>query len=167
MEVYMMIDGKKIEFSEETARNIQEQFMPKKKSIFDRVDNEHDYYYVDYQGNVDYMMEDYDSIDEKNYNVVNYCTDKEYLQNRTDREILNRKLEKFSLENGGDEIDWEDRNQYKYNFIIVLDNGTSKICLQSRRCLRNIGVTYFISKQVCQQAIDKFGDEIKRVYGLE
>lgn len=165
MENYIMINGKKIELSEETVKNIEKQFIPKKKSIFKKCEHNGKYYFVNTNGDVQMQTDKGGVCEKKRHENVNYNLDKDYLQNRTDREHLNRKLEKFSLENGGDEIDWNNQEQQKWNMYYDYAHGL--IRYQYTTIYREPHNAYFISKEVCQQAIDKFGDEIKRLYGLQ
>lgn len=138
-----------------------------KVNPFKRVSNGGSYYSIGGYGGgvvecIEYSTTDYD---DKLYNIANYCTDKTIIEQRAKEEILNRKLWRFSMENGGDKIDWNDIGQYKY--FIDIDNRADVIFCRSIRYCIALNTVHFISKEVCNEAIELFGDEIREVYDIK
>lgn len=68
---------------------------------------------------------------------------------------LMRKLQRFSEENGGLDIDWNNKNQPKY--FIGFHN---KIEYYHTWDKRYIGQVFFESEKACEQAIEKFKEEL-------
>ena len=150
MENYICIDGKKAELTEEQLKTLGIKL--KKKSIFDKAKYAKEYYFINNFGEIDCFTENDCSGDRLLYNIANYCTDKEQLKQRALHETLNRLLFRFSMENGGEEIDWNNKIQYKY--FIELDYGNNKwrVEFYSRHKSNN---EYFISREVAQRAINE------------
>ena len=109
----------------------------KTKSCFDRVKVGEHYYYISNGGYVSAYEEDNDSIDDEAYNIANYCTDKDLIQQQAYRENLNRLLWRFSMQNGGDEINWSD-SELKY--YIYKDYNHNSFETASAQYLKDIGL---------------------------
>ena len=78
----------------------------KKKTFnpFERVKKDEKYYTVVYSGVRSYLDVCSDN-DSKSFDCHNYYNNEEFAKNQALRELLNRKLIKFSYENGGADID--------------------------------------------------------------
>lgn len=157
MENYLVINGKRVDLTEEQLEKLGlkiEKKSPevKKKSPFDRVGEHDEYYYISSDGKIDNDAEIRDFIDNAMFNVANYCTDKELMTARAKEEVLNRLLWRFSMENGGDKIDWTKNEAKYYVYKNNLDNEyeTAYSVFNS-----TLGVVYFNCLQVAQEAIKK------------
>lgn len=120
-----------------------------KKSFnpFERV-REHEKYYIicdDYI--VDHFYEEDDEVDKARFKRANYFSDKEFAKHQALRELLNRKLMKFSYENGGADI-IEPSEAFT---IFVNDQGI----LINENTYAHILSPIFISRVVAQKAIDE------------
>ena len=58
--------------------------------------------------------------DERCYEQLNYFSMKEKAEEINFKQTLFRKLQRFSDENGGTEIDWNDEDQTKFSISIVI-----------------------------------------------
>ena len=87
------------------------------------------------------------------FNSANYCTDKDLLTARAKEEVLSRLLWRFSMENGGSEIDWENKEQKKYYFYKNPTYNGWEISYTT--VFSDLGLVYFISVEVAARAIDE------------
>lgn len=147
MENYIVINGKRIDLSEEQIEKLG--LKVEKKTPFDRNKNG-EYFFVDCTGNVA-NFKDEDFLDEQMFKVGNYCRDKEIMIKRAKEEVLNRLLWRFSIENGGDKIDWQDDNQKKYYIFHIESNDEWLIYYHTRHVVS--GSVYFIDVKVAKRAV--------------
>ena len=147
MENYIVINGKKAELTQEQLKALG---LEREITHFTRANNEKHYYHIDDLGKVIKFREEYTSVDDKLFNVANYCTDKEMMQQRAYAETLNRLLWRYSMEHKGNEINWEE-NIYKYNIIYRHIQREWEIACTIY--YRYIGVPYFYSREIAEAAI--------------
>lgn len=146
MENYIVINGKKAELTKEQMK----QLGLIKNSPFDRVEKNEKYYSIDPALGIISGTNFNISIDKANYETANYCTDKDILQQRAWHEILERLLWRFSCENGGLDIDWNNLEQSKYQIIYKADRNDFSVI--EFRYNNSMGV-YFISEKIAERAI--------------
>jgi hypothetical protein len=95
---YLMLNGKKIELTEEQIKKLG---LKENQSIFDKVERGEEYYFIHGNGNIlNRTMGHLPYEDERKYFVANYCADKDVLTKRAKEEVLNRLLWRFSMRNG-------------------------------------------------------------------
>lgn len=149
MENYLVINGKRVDLTEEQIKQLGLEI--EKKSPFVRAKGEN-YFSISNDGKVKKYFDGthYPAI--YNYMVANYCTDKEIMTARAKEEVLSRLLWRFSMENGGDKIDWTKNEAKYYVYKNNLDNEyeTAYSVFNS-----TLGVVYFNCLQVAQEAIKK------------
>ena len=102
MENYIMLNGKRIDL---TAEQIETLVGKKEKDPFERVGNGEKYFYISWDGEVEEDYEEDIEYDNALFNVANYCTDKEIMKQRALHETLNRLLWRYSMQNGGRDLD--------------------------------------------------------------
>ena len=153
MENYIVINGKKVELTEEQlkklgieVKEIEAKYTPFEKEIGC------DYYYIDSTGTLSASVDCNDKFDYDYYNVANYCKDSKIMEQRRLHETLNRLLWRFSMQNGGDEIDWENHTQRKY--YIFYDSKYHGFHI-GYMCVLNYFVSYFISEEIAERAINE------------
>ena len=151
MENYLVINGKRVDLTEEQIKQLGLEI--EKKSPFDRVDKYKEYWYINNRGYLAYYIDGRCHADDGLFNTANYCTDKELMTARAKEEVLSRLLWRFSMENGGDAIDWTDNIQKKF-FIYknIVQQKWITIYNSTNPCL---GLVYFISQEIAQRAIDE------------
>lgn len=146
MDNYLMLNGKRVDLTEEQIETLGFEV---KEDYFERGDK---YFYITTQGNV---MNDFDVDNFTNdchYNVANYCKNEEMMKQRALREVLDRRLWRFSMQNDGDKIDWENYGKNKY--IIMFDFTKKDFFVNTYSSIKNFSI-YFYSKETAQRAIDE------------
>ena len=146
----IVIDGVTIELTEEQTEKLRAELGVKKRSPFDRVEHGEYFYSIDISGRITSHTDERDTYDNAWYNSANYCTDKDLLTERARVEVLSRLLWRFSMENGGDKIDWEDSAQPKY-YVHDKDAEWRIDCAYLSRKLQ----PHFITREIAQRAIDE------------
>lgn len=148
MDNYLVLNGKRIDLTKEQIEQLGLEI--EKKSPFARVKNEN-YFFIGCGGRID-IFNDNQPIDERLFKIANYCTDKEIMTARAKEEVLSRLLWRFSMENGGDKIDWTKNEGKYYVYKNNLDNE-----YETAYSLFNstLGVVYFNCLEVAQEAIKK------------
>ncbi len=96
------------------------------------------------------------------HEVANGFTDKAKAEEVAAAQLCYRLLKRFSDENGGEQIDWNDSRE-KW-FIHTGDVGfLSPWGIRTRQ----LGRVYFCSKEIAQQAIDLFRPQIMAAMGIK
>ena len=147
MENYLMLNGKRIDL---TAEQIETLVGKKEKDPFERVKKGKNYYAIINNDTVyEYRDEDTEH-DVGCHAVANYCTDRELMEQRALHETLNRLLWRYSMQNGGKEIE----NQLK--IAITYDRLLSKFrVVEMAESICYFGEVYFSSKRVANAAIEE------------
>lgn len=86
----------------------------------------------------------------------------EQAEKQAKKEALLRKLQAFSDANGADKIDWNDNNSVKYG--IAWDSKQKKVFALNSRNIFCFGEIFFISEEVRDEAIKRYGKELEGVY---
>lgn len=164
MDNYICIDGVKVSLNDSQIselRAILEKRETKKSPLFERQKYGDDYYYINSSGKVGIITDfTYDS-DLTRYNNANYCTDEELLDQRALEEILARRLWRYSMEHGGDKLDWSD-GQSKY--AIYYDTGIGSFYITSNVCCQTINTTYFVDRETALNAIKEVVEPFMKEY---
>ena len=149
MENYLMLNGKRIDL---TAEQIETLVGKKEKDPFERVEERKFYFALDTYGKVEDVSEDFDEWDLKLYNIGNYCTDRELMEQRALHEILNRLLWRYSMQHGGREIDWEINSEKWSVFYDHLgERFDAYFCFSEQRA----GAIYFKDEETANAAIEE------------
>lgn len=151
MDAYIEIDGKRAKLTEEQLKALG--LEPEKKSAFQRCDGRQTYYFISGAGNICERYDNKNTENEKHYKAGNYCTDKELMEQRALHETLNRLLWRYSMEHGGDKIDWTNQRQMKWAVYYAHDDKQYAVAKMS--VITYMGNVCFISEKVARDAIDK------------
>lgn len=152
MENYIVINGKKAELTEEQLKMLG--ITTEKKNPFARCEVGEIYYLITTSGNVDDVREMNDSDDNSFYNIANYCTDKDLLQQRAWHETLNRLLWRYSMEHDGDKIEWNnDPMQNKTKALIYYNHIDKKFDVITRWDFQYFGAVWFNTYEIAENAI--------------
>lgn len=164
MDNYICIDGVKVLLNDSQIselRAIFEKGETKKSPLFERQKYGDDYYYITSNGKVNIATEfTYDS-NSIHYDNANYCTDEELLKQRALEEILARRLWRYSMEHGGDKIDWSD-GQCKY--AIYYDTGIGSFYITSNVVCQITSTTYFVDRETALNAIKEVVEPFMKEY---
>ena len=165
MDNYICIDGVKVSLNDSQIselRAIFEKRETKKNSPFKRQKYGDDYYYINSSGKVGIITDfTYDS-DLTRYNNANYCTDEELLKQRALEEILARRLWRYSMEHGGDKIDWSNSQQNKFAIYCSCRNGLFYITTHT--ISQTINTTYFVDYETAMNAIKEVVEPFMKEY---
>lgn len=101
---------------------------------------------------------------ECDYKSANYFSTKEKAEEIGFKQFLFRKLQRFSDENGGNEIDWNKGEQRKW--MIRFDHGVKRLYVVLNTDIQNFGQVYFVSKKITEQAIELFHDELIKYFTM-
>lgn len=151
MEHYIMIDGKRIDLTEEQIKILGLE-TEEKEDYFQRVGC-NNYYYIKDNGKVIISFDKNHMADITRHEVGNYCTDVELLKQRALHETLNRLLWRFSMQNDGDKIDWSNEKQRK--FTIYYNSCTGNLLISRNYTYQHESGAYFYTEEIAQRAIDE------------
>ena len=142
MENYLVLNGQKIELTPEQYKEVCNA-VSLKKSPFEKRGKDETYYYIDSDGLISHGKEQGSCIDALLYAGANYCSNRKLMEKRSNYEVLERVLWRFSEENGGAGV-----------FSICYDNQTGDWETTVRtKNISMLGPT-FCSKKVAQRAIE-------------
>lgn len=139
----------------------EEYIEPKPLTGWERVEDGERYRTID-ECSVWEYREDNDGSDVLLYNIANYFSTKEKAEEINFKQTLFRKLQRFSDENGGNEIDWKDPNQEKW--MIRFDHKMKDLYVGANNYIQNFGQVYFISEKVARNAVGLFHDELIKYF---
>lgn len=120
----------------------------KEKSFnpFERVSEGEKYYWNGYSGVANWSYEYHYGVDDDCFDCHNYYNNKEFAEHQALRELLNRKLMKFSYENGGADIT-KSIDAFSI-YVNDYDIYVNDMCPDTL-------TPWFISEEVAQRAIDE------------
>jgi len=150
-ENYIVINGKKADLTPEQLKALGIEV--KKKNPFDKPDVDDEYFFISTYGQVINAHEGGSNSDVR-FNIANYCTDKDLLQQQAYRETLNRLLWRFSMEHDGDQIDWDIHSVSKF-FIAFDHDAKGWVIDDSFRFTQTVGAVPFLKKDIARQAISE------------
>lgn len=149
-ENYIVINGKKIELTEEQLKQLGIEPEKKRKNPFERVEKDDKYSYIHVNGDVLNHIEVHDNADRELYNVINYFNDEQFAKQVSLHQLLYRKLLKFAWDNEAeDTLEWDAKNVH---YGISYDCHNHKFILEVAIIYKNNGV-YFSSKEAVERAI--------------
>lgn len=150
-ENYIMLNGKRVDLTDEQLEKLG---LKVNKDCFDRSNVKEEYFFINTFGTVSYGYNDSPvGTDRTRHKVANYCTDKFVIQQRALHETLSRLLWRFSIQNGGDKIDWSNSATNKY--CLFFNYEEKEIIIGENNCYQNIECQYFNTREVAQRAIDE------------
>lgn len=142
----------------------EEYIEPKPLTGWERVEKDIMYYGIDYVGEIYGSTEIRHHIDKKRFDNFNYFSTREKAEEVNFKQTLFRKLQRFSDENGGNEIDWSNDEECKW--MIRFDHKSKRLCTGHNDYLKNFGQVYFVSKEIAEQAIELFHDELIKYFTM-
>lgn len=146
-ENYIVINGKRLELTpEQIAALGVENPKESKRSPFDRVPRGGQFYAI-VRAAVDGGFDACDRV----YFAANDCTDKSLLEQRALHEILNRRLWRYSMEHGGESLDWFDKKCGKY--YIFFNPAQDCYYVGGTREFNGLGLICFRTEEIAFGAI--------------
>lgn len=139
-ENYIMLNGKKIELTDEQIKLIQAN--KSAKSPFARANKGDVYYLFDIDFDVFNDIEQDDCDNAAMFNVANYCTDENIMKQHALHMLLNNLLWRYSMAHGGDSLDWDDDNGKFYIYHYFAHDNSEFGVDTNHRC-PDLGKIYF------------------------
>lgn len=139
-----------------------EEYVEKQLTGWERVDRGENYMAIDHSSMSTFTNYD-DKYDDNIYGIANYFSTEEKADEINFKQTLFRKLQRFSDENGGNEIDWNNFDQPKY-YIKYFCYDSQKIRVECICTVRDFGQVYFVSEEVTQKAIELFLDDLIKYF---
>lgn len=165
MDNYICIDGMKVLLNDSQIselRAILEKREAEKNSLFERQGHGDKYYYIASIGEVDVSFETNCDGDSVRHDNANYCIDEGLLKQRALEEILARRLWRYSMEHGGDKIDWSNKQQDK--FAIFWDTANGSFYITNNVGCQIISTTYFVDRETALNAIKEVVEPFMKEY---
>ena len=172
-EIYKIIDGNvcvKFEDEPDEKYEVSEDFdfdsiyheyiEPKPLTGWERVPLNSIFYAIDLANKSLKFVEYNYPMDERCYEQLNYFSMKEKAEEINFKQTLFRKLQRFSDENGGNEIDWS--CPYSKKFFIAYKDG--KLFYDWMAETKYFGQVYFASREVVRNAIELFHDDLIKYF---
>ena len=146
---FLMINGKKLPLTEEQVAALLggKETECEKVDPFERMMLRR-YFYIANNGEVLNDCDNMGITDGGRYNVGNYCSDKEMMNQRALHETLNRLLWRYSEQHGGDS-EWNNENGH---YCIAVMDCTVQINFYVYR--KMAGTVYFKDRDTAQAAIE-------------
>ncbi len=116
------------------------------------------YFMISDMGDIDFVPDDRDEIDDYRYSIGNYFQTLEDAEKYKEKLIVTQKLKDLALRlNNGVKIDWEDCRQAKYYIYFDHDSRYLNIsCTGDMQDLRNI---YCLSEDFLKIALKEIGED--------
>ena len=158
MKAKLIIEGKEIEVEISAEEYKKLQPSEEKKTGYERVAENNDFYYESGGGDVESGFDDYSYIDGKFYKSANYYSSNVVAENNARADKLMRQLRRFAVEHRECGVDFNNANTRKY--YVWYDYESNELESTYTFYARVFGVIYFGSKETAQAAIDEFHDEL-------
>ena len=144
--------------------NYEEYTKPKPLTGWERVGENESYYNISCNCYVEKLIEERCMEDKYYYEDANYFSTEEKAEEINFKQTLFRKLQRFSDENGGNEIDL---NCDCHKFCIeYCSYGKLLVSNRFSSTTRDFGQVYFTSREVAQQAIDLFKEDLIKYFTM-
>lgn len=132
------------------------------KNPYERVDYK-DWYYAIERAGFATTLADNSDYDDSMFNVANYFNNKEYAEYIAFKENLMRKLDRFAWENNAKVINWCDSSKKYY---IAFSNQYSELMIDWDFAYKSNNI-YFTSREIAGKALEKFKDDLMKLYTWE
>ena len=152
-ETYLVVDGVKVPLTEDQIAMIKGTGAQAKKTAFSRAKEGEFYWLISDNCMVEEAYEAGFGEDEERFECANYCTGKCLIEERAIREELSRRLWRFSMENGGEEINWYNTNKRKYRIYIHFEQNSIECEIAQNVTDKSLNEVYFVSEEVARRAI--------------
>lgn len=151
MDNYIVINGKKVELTEEQLVALGIEVEKKRNNPFNsKFKFKEKYYFTNIVDGVSSTFFD-DKFDENFIAAANSFNDKDFANQVYLHELLNRKLLKYAYENDAVN-DWSNLNSEKY--FITKNTSNDRVLVTFNNTLKHSGVVYFNNDEVAKQAIE-------------
>lgn len=133
-----------------------------KANPYTRVDIDNTYYLIAPHSIVNHVLEKRCCVDDKMFEVANYFNSKNYAEYISFKESLIRKIDRFSWENGKEDIDWFSQTDAKY--YICYDGYDNVLEIDFTFRIKTMDAVYFVSREVAERAVCEFKEDLIKLY---
>lgn len=147
-----MINGKKIELTEEQLKQLCIEVDEKSNSPFDRVSRSESYYFIHSSDNVNCAIEDCPEVDHHYFDNANYFNDIDFANQVMLHQQLYRKLLKYAYDNNAEDCEW-DAVAANPHYYIYFDNTKDHFIVGENHYSHSQNI-YFSSEKIAKQAIE-------------
>lgn len=151
MDNYIMINGKKLELTEEQLKQLGIEVDEKRNSPFDRVSRSESYYFIHSSDNVNCAIEDCPEVDHHYFDNANYFNDTDFANQVMLHQQLYRKLLKYAYDNNAEDREWDKAN-VNLHYFIYFDSAKGHFVVGDNHYCHSQSI-YFSSENVAKQAI--------------
>lgn len=151
MDNYIVINGKKLELTEEQLKQLGIEVDEKRNSPFDRVSRSESYYFIHSSDNVNCAIEDCPEVDHHYFDNANYFNDTDFANQVMLHQQLYRKLLKYAYDNNAEDSEWDKANVNSHYFI-YFDSAKGHFVVGDNHYCHSQSI-YFSSENVAKQAI--------------
>lgn len=149
MENYIVINGKRVELTEEQLKQLGIKTEKKRNNPFNSEIKDDDiYYYVRDNGEIGREIYTVSYEDDEYINNVNSFNDKDFANQVYLHELLNRKLLKYAYDNEAEDCEW---NNVKNHYRIGKSSNNDFVVLKDIM-YKTLGAVYFSTEEVALQA---------------
>lgn len=146
-----MINGKRIELTEEQLKQLGIEVEEKRNSPFDRVSGSESYYFISAEDNIDITSEAYIEVDQLYFDNANYFNDTDFANQVMLHQQLYRKLLKYAYDNNAEDREW-DKASVNSHYFIYFDSAKGHFVVGDNHYCHSQSI-YFSSENVAKQAI--------------
>ena len=138
-----------------------EEYVEKQLTGWERVGENESYYHISCDCSVEKLIEERCMEDKYYYEDANYFSTEEKAEEIDFKQTLFRKLQRFSDENGGNEIDFGDGDlKYCISYSYFRDDFVTNPVIHARE----FGQIYFVSREVAEKAIELFREDLIKYF---
>ena len=153
----LIVEGKEFPIEIQDPE-LQKLLVPQKKTGYERVECNGDFYYDVGNGTVSNIFDDHRKGVASYYDVANYYSDPTVAENNARADKLMRQLRRFAVERRENKLEWNNGVQRKY--YIYYDYAYNEVAIyQDMRC-RHFYSIYFDTEEAAKAAITTFKDEL-------
>lgn len=150
----LTLNGKtyEVQLTDEQVTEIEK---PKKVTGFERAEKGESYFGIDATGTIYSRNMYFEDL----YNNANYYTDESLAEWCNRNDTLIRQMRRWAAEHNDEPIDWEDR--CSDTCFISYNYEHKEVDITHCYATARAGVVYFCMREIAEEAIKEFGDEIK------
>lgn len=156
-------DDYQVDYAFDFTKTYKEYNEPKPLTGWERVRVGEEYISISSRQSL-YFGELHDSQNQEQFDIANYFSTEEKAEEINFKQTLFRKLQRFSDENGGNEIDWNDEEQPKS--FIFYNHYIQRLSVMTYGNRQDFGGVYFISEEVANKAIELFHDDLVKYFTM-
>lgn len=119
-----------------------------------RAERDHTYYIVNQYLKIASRKDNYIDLDNRLYKIGNYFKTEEEAEFEREKRLVYQELQNYAIEHNEGEIDWNNREQYKY-YLFYNYRGVG---IGNEITTMYLGQIYFTSREIAHNAIASIGE---------